>query len=403
MKNYNSLVGLSPELRAVLADTSVSGLPPIRGSWFVVDPYKVTDASGGVEGVFANIADAYDACVDGRGDGILVLSGGKTSATNTSYLKKTLAWSKYNITVVGVASGNGYYGRARVANLAAMTAFTTMGTSTTSTMQRTAGSFVTDGIVVGGTYTIACSGSNNAVTFTATVVTALEVTASGTPFTAGQTPTQTVSTVITPYLVELVTVSGENNVFYNINFTNACLSTLALGAVSVTANRNHFVNCHFNGGDNTSRAAQTTDYDCTVASSENVFDRCYFGNNNQIRAATNGNLVLGVSTTAIGQNYFNDCVFVSYSATTTRGAILVTNAATLGGYVVFNRCIFTNWNSGAESAIATIVVGATPNNVGLLFHNCASVGYAALSANDDKSFSTGPTANAGTGMIAQEV
>ena len=400
MRNVNSLVGLSPELRSVLADIGDSGLPVIRGQWFVVDPYKITDAAGGVEGVFANILDAYNACVDGRGDGILVLSGGKTSATNTSYLTATIAWSKYNITVVGVASGNGYYGRARIANKGAISPGTGAVTypTTTSVLRSDTGSWISDGVTVGAVLSIAGTSSNNSTSVTVTVVTAKTLTFSETRTseTVGYTD------VFTPVLVNLMTISGENNAFVNINFTNGCVSTSALGAVSVTASRNHFVNCHFNGGDNTSRSAQTTDYDLTLSASECVFDHCYLGNNNQIRAATNGNLVLGVTTTQLGQNFFNDCHFISYSATTTRGAILVTNAVTLGGWIQFKNCTFVNWNSGAETVIATIIIGATPDNCGILLHNCASAGYAAIGVGA-KYASTGPTAGAGTGPIAQGV
>ena len=388
LNHYRHGVGAALEL----LDRAI-GLPLIRGRWLVVDPYAINrDYING--DVYPDLASAYDQVVDGRGDGIAVMSGGTgASALTTSYLQKTLVWAKNAVTVIGVSSGAGYVGRARVASANAMTAETTIATPTSSTMTRTAGSFLTDGVVAGASYTIAAS-QNNGVTFTVLTVTAQLITATATPFgvyTAGQM----VSTVLTPYMTELITVSGANNVFYNINFTNACLSTLALGAVSVTGNRNHFVNCHFNGGDNTSRAAQTTDYDLTLNASECVFDGCYLGNNNQIRAALNGNLVLGVSTGQIGQNFFNECTFLSYSVTTTRGAILITDAATLGGWIHFSRCKFVNWNS-AKTAIAVSIVGATPNNWGLLFDNCSWVGYTAIGVNNHSWYTTPYASAVGT-------
>ena len=403
MRNINSLVGLSPELRAVLAGTGVSGLPPIRGDWKIVDPYKVTESAGGIEGAFASILDAYNACVSGRGDGILVLSGGLTTANTTSYLPASLTWDKWGITVVGVAAGQGYNSRARISNLAATTASTTMSTPSTSTILRTTGSFITDGWIIGSRGTVACTGANDTQVFTVSAVTETLLTCSTTTFTAGQTAANMASTVLTPYLVNMMTISGQNNAFYNLMVVNGCLSTLALGAVSVTGANNYFCNCHFSVGQNTSRTGQVADYDLTLNASQNTFDRCYLGNNNVIRAgAAMGNLVLGVTTTQIGQNFFNDCYFISWSVTTTHGAIKVTDVATLGGWVIFTRCKFINWNN-AKTYMATIIIGATPTNWGILLDHCSSVGYTALSANDDMSFVTPYGSAAGAGSLGTSV
>jgi len=200
----------------------------------------------------------------------------------------------------------------------------------------------------------------------------------------------------------LITVSGENNHFENIYLINEGTNNAAIGCLVVSGNRNSFYNCHFSQNGLT-RTPQATDNDLTLYSSECVFERCFFGNNNTIRSgAAAGNIVLGNSTTQIGQNYFRECVILSYSATTTHGAIKIANAATLGGYVTFDACQFINWNSGAETALATIVIGATPSNMGILLNRCASAGYVAISA-DAFTVSTGPTAGAGTGPIAQGV
>jgi len=59
--------------------------------------------------------------------------------------------------------------------------------------------------------------------------------------------------------------------------------------------------------------------------------------------------------------------------------------------------------SGAETALATIIIGATPNNCGLLLDRCASVGYAAVGANNDKWFTTAAASAAGTGTLALSI
>lgn len=201
----------------------------------------------------------------------------------------------------------------------------------------------------------------------------------------------------------LITVSGTNNHFENIYLINEGTDNAAIGCLVVTGARNSFYNCHFsqNGG---TRTPQATDNDMTISSSECTFDRCFFGHNNRLRSgAANGNVILGVSTTQLGQLYFKDCYFLSYSATSTHGAIKIANAATLGGYVVFDRCKFINWNSGAQTALSTIIIGATPNNCGLLLDRCASVGYQAVGANDDTWFTTAAASAAGTGTIANSI
>jgi hypothetical protein len=201
----------------------------------------------------------------------------------------------------------------------------------------------------------------------------------------------------------LITITGTNNHFENIYLINEGTDNLAIGCLKVAANRNSFKNCHIsqNGG---TRTPQATDYDLTLYASECTFEHCFFGNNNTIRSgAAAGNIVLGDSTTQIGQNYFTDCYILSYSATSTHGAIKIANVATLGGFVVFDRCKFLNWNSGAQTALATIIIGATPNNLGLLLDRCASVGYSAVGANNDTWFTTAAASAAGTGTIAASI
>lgn len=201
----------------------------------------------------------------------------------------------------------------------------------------------------------------------------------------------------------LITVSGTNNHFENIYLINEGTDNAAIGCLVVSGARNSFYNCHFsqNGG---TRTPQATDNDVTLYSSECTFERCFFGHNNRLRSgAANGNIVLGNSTTQIGQDYFRDCYILSYSATSTKLGIKIANAATLGGYVVFDRCKFINWNSGGQTALSTIIGGATPNNCGILLDRCASVGYTAVGANDDTWFTTAAASAAGTGTLAASI
>jgi len=108
---YGNYVADSEDLDIILGS-----LPPIRGTWYFVDPTSGAAANNGLSpgGAKASIESAYALCVSGAGDGIVVMSAGTTSAGTTSYLTDTIAWSKHGITVVGLCSGGYYNQRARI-------------------------------------------------------------------------------------------------------------------------------------------------------------------------------------------------------------------------------------------------------------------------------------------------
>ena len=83
-----------------------TGLPYIRGVWFFVDPYAGSDSNDGLtlSTAFATLAKAYNACTDGAGDGIAFLSVTSSSTTYSDHEYAPIAWSKWGITVYGVAA-----------------------------------------------------------------------------------------------------------------------------------------------------------------------------------------------------------------------------------------------------------------------------------------------------------
>jgi len=390
--------GLGPYVEGALAD----GLPVIRGKWYGVDPGGAYIATGpremGLEGIYPDLKSAYGVCTSGAGDGIVFLSGSVASTTYSSEVQAPFAWSKWNISVVGVAAG-GYNSRARVVSHSALTSAVSLTVAVTAnTITRAANSFITDGWKVGMTGVFDTSGTNSNKTFTVTAVSALVLTGTvDTDTLANATATHTLCGYF-PYLID---ISGSNNRFYDMYFINEASHVLNVGAIAISGNRNKFVDCHFNTV-GTLQSAAAGQYDLRVSSSECQFVRCWIGNNNVARSgAANGNLNLGLSTTQIGQDYFEDCYILSKSATSTHGAIKVIDAATLGGWVVFKRCVFLNWDSGNVTAGNVLQIGATPNNCGILLDpGCAWVGYAALSANEDRVFTAGPAGAAGTGGLA---
>jgi hypothetical protein len=113
---YGNYVGSAQDL-----DLALGALPFIRGTWYFVDPLTGLAANDGLSPGSAKKAlkDAYDLCTSGAGDGILVISAGTSAAETTTFVAAAFDWSKHGITVIGIASGAGMFGRARVANVSA--------------------------------------------------------------------------------------------------------------------------------------------------------------------------------------------------------------------------------------------------------------------------------------------
>ena len=390
--------GLGPYVDAALSGV----LPAIRGRWFGVDPGGTTigtaPRSMGLAAVYTNLTDAYNACKDGVGDGIVFFSSVVSGTTYSSAMLAPLTWSKSCITVVSTSAG-GYNGRARIASHAALTsAVSVVSTATTQTIVRAdGGSFITDGWKVGmtGIFDVANAG-NASRTFTVTAVAALTLTC-----TAGDILLEgATSRTLCGYFSYLIDVSGSDNRFVGLYFINEASHVLNVGAISVSGARNRFDNCHFN----TVGALQSADaglFDVRVSASENHFYDCWFGNNNTLRSAASGNILLGLSTTSIGQDFFTDCYILSISVTNGHGGIKLADAATLDGWVQFKRCSFVNWASGALTTLTTLVVGATENNCGILLQDCAVVGWAAITLTGvHKVFTSNATGAAGIGGLA---
>jgi hypothetical protein len=400
MNTIQDMQGFSPQLRDYLGGLQV-GLPQIRGKWFFVDPYVGSNSSGGgsVSEAVATLKAAYDLCTSGVGDGICFLSRSLSTTTYSDEMLASFTWSKWGITVFGIAAG-GYNSRARIVSHQALTSAVSLTVAVTAnTITRAANSFITDGWKVGMTGVFDTSGTNSNKTFTVTAVSALVLTGTVAVDTLQDA---TATHTLCGYFPNLIDVSGSNNRFVNMYFINEASHVLNVGVVSVSGARNLFVNCHFNNV-GTLQASATGLYDVRVSASEEQFVRCWFGNNNTSRAAANGNILLGLSTTALGQDYFEDCYILSLSTTNGHAAVKVADAATLGGWVVFKRCAFLNYGGGNNTALTVAFIGTTPTNCGILLQDCAMVGWAAWSANEDRVFTSNAQGAAGVGGIAGSI
>lgn len=384
--------------RENVADLS---LPFIKGTWFYVDPENGSNLNDGLllSSPVADLSTAYGLCTSGAGDGIVLLSGGTgTTADTTSYLKYTLAWDKYGITVYGVAAPIAMFGRARISTTTVTTTSSVISQGVNS-ISRTSGDFTVDGWVVGMQGVTVDSGANNGATFTVTGISALTLTISET-FTA-QAAATVGSCVMTSYIPSLITMSGKNNTFVNVHMFNGSAHLLSVGCLKVSGGRNAFIGCHFVGAGNATPAASTGAYDVELAAAEEcTFKACVFGTDSVIRAAANANLRISGGAWRF---QFYDCDFVSYSASATHGQILSASATAWSGFGIFSRCRFMNYTVNGLTTLASLFIGTKPNSGYLLMDSCTLAGFTAwdsVAANNTLYIGNSAAVAAGAGGIA---
>ncbi len=401
----------SKYLQGLEAAALESSLPYIKGTWFYVDPDNGSNSRDGLtktEAV-ADILTAYNRCTDGSGDGIVLLSGGTgTSSDTTSYLKQSLAWSKCGITVVGIAAPVSMFGRARIANVEVTTPANTTIAHTANSITRETGSFLLDGWVAGMKGKTVDSGSNNGSTFTVVTAAALTLTISET-FNV-QAKASVGSCVMTSYVPELIHVSGSNNAFLNVEVFNASSHALSLGCLKISGARNFFGNCHFVGAGHATPAAVATACDLALEtnSAECTFVACTFGTDTIAREATNANVRFNGDANGVGPKRmeFHGCKFISMSATTTKGMLLSVGQYGCQGVQLFRDCSFWNWTVNGITNLASAFIGTRPASGYFFMDGCSCMGIAAwdsVGGNDRVYVANSDATAAGAGGIATTI
>lgn len=151
------------------------------------------------------------------------------------------------------------------------------------------------------------------------------------------------------------TVSGNGCLFQNLSFfQGAGAGQTGIAAeilMTITGQRNVFVNCDFEGmGDST--GATDAGSRCVLISGggqENLFQHCNFGLDTVTR--TNANASVEVSGGG-PRNIFEDCTFPFLSSDGLQYAFLANAAAALDRWVLFKRCNVIATNAGSGVAIA---------------------------------------------------
>lgn len=273
---------------------------------------------------YSDLVTAYGAARNGMNDVVVLVGNG--AASGSARLTATLTWSKDAVHLVGVCAPGAFSPRARVAPLAATTAFANF-------------------IVVSGN---GCQFSNIEFFQGFDTGVAAEI---------------------------CVTVSGQRNVFTGCHFAGmgdtASATDTGSRNLKVSGSENTFIDCTV-GLDTVARTVANASLEFASAAARNVFKGCIFP-----FYATNA-AVLGVLGTGAGCvdriNVLKDCEFINSikSGSGTNMTVLgsFTNAAP-GGLVVIKRGMsvgitkFGDTNFLANSYIDMSAVSAAAGGLGL--------------------------------------
>lgn len=414
MSTAEDFMGNNPHLPALFQAVQNLQEEPllIRGRVYYVDPTSGLDTNNGFSPstAFASLQKAYEACVSGRGDTIIVFSAGTTTAGTTSYLSHPLNWTKSGITVIGLASNCGRESRARISNVKRTTGVDvdTIAFPTTKTITDSNEGFLEAGFAVGDILRIAGTGSgtNDGTGHIITAVTAGTITCAASTFTV-QTAEETGTCTITSYCASLLNISGSNNTFYNIHAFNGDTDALALGCLVLTGNRNAFIMCHFVGGSCTTQTANERSVELGAGAIANVFmggtigtDTINRGNNANCELYINGD----VTTTA--RNKFISVEFLAWADGGTAHLAIKSAAATsMGRHMIFKDCDFVCYASNLGADQASVFGGTGFNTAKIFFAGTSGMfGYALWDAEteNDCCFSSMPqgVAAGGKGIVA---
>jgi hypothetical protein len=219
------------------------------------------------------------------------------------------------------------------------------------------------------------------------------------PTQFGRARIANLSTALT--LVDLISVTGDNNQFHNLNFYNGGSNVAAVGCVRVSGNRNYFGNCHMVGGNHATPKAAAGQYDIMANGAEELrCVGCTFGSDTIISAAAN-TCVLFDDTAYRCE--FIDCRFMSYSDTAGKGHVKTADATAVGRNILFSNCVFDNFSANSPSALTAVAIGTAPTSGLIMFHQCSTFGFAAWSAANDAYYVANGAVEAATGGVGVQV
>jgi hypothetical protein len=308
----------------------INGIP-LTGSWFFVDYANGSDGNGSAsqrtstggnvggatpEAPMKTISAAFDLCLSGNNDVIVIMGDGSTSATQR--LSEQLVWSKNATHLIGITAPSMVAQRARI------------------------------------------STASDATTNIANLV---NVTAQGCIF-SNFSLFQGVGEAATAE--QLWQEAGQRNYYGNVAFGGMGSANGAGVATSYSlklygGSENLFDGCYF-GTDTQDRSAANTNVlirknASNVASTRNVFRNCLFAMRASAATPTfiDGNESGGTDRF----NLFKNCTFTNFG---TAIAAVVAFHASQGGYTIMDNCTAVNCTDWTASDTAVVqIAGPVPN------------------------------------------
>jgi len=197
-------------------------------------------------------------------------------------------------------------------------------------------------------------------------------------------------------LATLLTISGNNNSFYNLSLFNG--GTTGTGCLSITGNRNYLSRVHAVGGAGVS-AASVADLDLVLSGSENTLEDCLFGTDTFDKGDLAGGNIKLIGGGA--RNKFRRCETLTWRSTgTTAGAILLSGGDCITRSVTFEDCLFRVYSLANAVTEARAIIGTVPNNGNLLMLDCKLFGYTSYCVTGNaRVYVSSPAANATGGVM----
>ena len=179
----------------------------------------------------------------------------------------------------------------------------------------------------------------------------------------------------TPYF----TLSASGCVISNVSWFQGQSEDKASVGMYVSGSRNFISNCSIITGASANTAAQAATYQLQVTGSENVFEKCYIGQDTINRTGANANVRFGAGTAELAsRNVFRECIFPCYASGATALFITATTADDAERFNIFERCMFLNTSATAMTGGVVWAAGS-----GLLFlKDCGFYGCTDVTAAD---------------------
>jgi len=179
---------------------------------------------------------------------------------------------------------------------------------------------------------------------------------------------------------DLFTVSADNCLIANIEVFQGVTSSTATSprAMVVSGQRNKIVNCQISGNGDTALSMDTAGArSLAVTGAENYFKNCYIGLDTSLRATATAEVTVG----NIARTIFEDCVFNTYTSSTTFKIVTYTAP---DRFILFKNCVLSAINNITSAVAPTGALAAASSvNGQIMLHNSAVYGCDNVTTADD--------------------